>query len=85
MNEDAKPLLQKIASDQAAALRILATLESRLDILREEHHRTSAIVHRLKLAQDNEKARARRPADAMTDLKEGLARIEKLLTPPPGA
>jgi len=81
MNDDAKSLLRQIASDQAASLRILAALESRLDILREEHHRTSAIVHRLKLAQENEQTRTRRRDQAIQKIGERLARIESLLAP----
>jgi len=74
MSEDVKSVLQKIISDQAASMRILATLESRLDLLREEFQRTSTIVYRLKLAQEGAKDVDRRRYEAI-DAK--LAAIEQ--------
>jgi len=71
--------LKAIADTQASAMEILTALEARLDVFREEFQRASTIIHRLKLAQENDRSLARRQSEAISRLGEKLDRIETML------
>ncbi len=71
--------LGRLEAAQQQMLAATAKIESRIDLLSQEFHRTSAMVYRLSLAEEAAKEASRRREEAITQLQERLSRIEAML------